>query len=366
MMKTTEVAILGGGLAGLNAARLLHEAGVSFELLEARGRLGGRILTVDEDGRPATDGFDLGPSWFWPAMQPEMAAFLKQLGLAAFAQNVSGDFLFERSRSEQPHRAGGADFDQGSMRIVGGAAALAHALERGLPAQNLHLNAPVSQLCLDQDAVTLTISRPGQEIERLQAGHVISTLPPRLLAETIGLEPATDRATSDRWRATPTWMAPHAKFIAIYDRPFWRASGLSGMAQSLSGPMGEIHDATTAAGVAALFGFIGVPTAQRAAVGRDVLVRSAVDQLVRLFGPEAGRPRATLLQDWATERFTSTETDTVAAGHPVPARLAWVTGAWADRLTFAGSETSQSEPGYLAGAIEASGRAVRKLAGRVS
>lgn len=65
-MIDTQVAILGAGLAGLNAARLLHRAGVDFMLFEARDRPGGRILTADESSEPAQDGFDLGPSWFWP------------------------------------------------------------------------------------------------------------------------------------------------------------------------------------------------------------------------------------------------------------------------------------------------------------
>ena len=49
----TQVAIVGGGLSGLNAARLMREAGADFQLFEARDRLGGRILTVDATGAPA-------------------------------------------------------------------------------------------------------------------------------------------------------------------------------------------------------------------------------------------------------------------------------------------------------------------------
>ena len=37
-------------------------------------------------------------------------------------------------------------------------------------------------------------------------------------------------------------MAPHAKFFAIYNQPFWRASGLSGTAQSMVGPMVEYFE----------------------------------------------------------------------------------------------------------------------------
>ena len=84
----TQVAIIGGGLAGLHAAHLLHRAGISFQLFEARDRLGGRILTVDEAGRADEDGFDLGPSWFWPDMQPGLGDLVDELSLGTFAQSI--------------------------------------------------------------------------------------------------------------------------------------------------------------------------------------------------------------------------------------------------------------------------------------
>ena len=78
------VLIVGGGLAGLTAARLLQRAGIGFRLLEARDRLGGRILSADASGNPSADGFDLGPSCVWPAMQPAMAALVDELGIPSF------------------------------------------------------------------------------------------------------------------------------------------------------------------------------------------------------------------------------------------------------------------------------------------
>ncbi|MBD3765170.1 MAG: FAD-dependent oxidoreductase [Rhodobacterales bacterium] len=365
MTSTTEVAILGGGLAGLHAAHLLHRARIGFHLFEARPRPGGRILTVDPAGQPAVGGHDLGPSWFWPAAQPAMARLVADLGLAALPQGIAGDLVFERSRGEAPLRADGAAFDQGSMRVAGGMGALVAALLHGLPADRLHWGAPVRALRLDGGGVWVTFTRPDGVEDRLLAAQVIAALPPRLLAAGIRLDPAPDRPLADRWRATPTWMAPHSKFVAIFDRPFWRAARLSGMAQSLVGPLGEIHDATTAAGEAALFGFVAVPAASRAALGRQALIAAAVDQLARLFGPAAAAPRATLLKDWAADDWTATPADAVPSGHPLPARQPWVTGPWADRLTLAGSESSPTDPGYLAGAVEASSRAVTGLRGRV-
>jgi monoamine oxidase len=156
-------------------------------------------------------------------------------------------------------------------------------------------------------------------------------------------------------------MAPHAKFVALYDRPFWCEAGLSGTAQSLVGPLVEIHDATTASGQAALFGFVGVPAERRATAGRDAIVSASVRQLARLFGPQAGKPRATLFKDWAADPLTATDDDQVAGGHPSPDRRPWVNGRWRDHISMAGSETSASDPGYLAGAVDAAERAVADI-----
>ena len=95
-MKSTDatVAIIGAGLSGLYAARLLHTAGVGVQILEARDRAGGRILSVDEQGQSSEDGFDLGASWMWPRMQPALAALVDELGLSGFAQVSEGDVVF--------------------------------------------------------------------------------------------------------------------------------------------------------------------------------------------------------------------------------------------------------------------------------
>lgn len=54
-----DVLIIGAGIAGLAAARLLHDNGYQVKVLEARDRIGGRIYTQFDGTLPV----DLGASW---------------------------------------------------------------------------------------------------------------------------------------------------------------------------------------------------------------------------------------------------------------------------------------------------------------
>jgi monoamine oxidase len=58
-----EVAVIGGGAAGIGAARRLADAGVKALILEARDRLGGRAWTIAAGGFP----IDLGCGWLHSA-----------------------------------------------------------------------------------------------------------------------------------------------------------------------------------------------------------------------------------------------------------------------------------------------------------
>lgn len=72
------VLVIGSGMAGLSAARILHDTGMQVTVLEARSRLGGRTWTDDSRlGVPC----DLGASWIHGADDNPLAEWAAALGL---------------------------------------------------------------------------------------------------------------------------------------------------------------------------------------------------------------------------------------------------------------------------------------------
>lgn len=72
---TVDVAILGAGVAGLEAARVLHEHQIDFTVLEARERVGGRIFSLHEESLPVA--IELGAE-FVHGRAPELRAIARE------------------------------------------------------------------------------------------------------------------------------------------------------------------------------------------------------------------------------------------------------------------------------------------------
>lgn len=351
--------IVGGGLTGLALADRLARRGRAVRLLEARERLGGRILSAAPASVPSAPRVDLGPAWFWPG-QPRIATLAADLGLRVFKQHATGGALFETADGEV-RRDLRLALNPDALRIDGGLGtlidALAARLRRTTPNAQLELNRPVRAVMRAADGWRVDAADGAA----LAARTVVVTLPPRLAAETLRL-PSTQILRA----AHPTWMAGHAKLAALYPEPFWRAAGLSGDAISQRGPLAQIHDASPAdAAAGALFGFVGLAAADRARLGADALKAAAIDQLARLFGREAAAPSAVLLQDWTAEPFTAIAADRApSAGHPPYAPLPGLAATAADGLIFASTELAPEHGGLIEGALAAAEIAERQVEGR--
>ncbi len=355
----TEVLIVGGGLSGLHTACKLAQQGIDFILIEARERLGGRILSFNADGvsyRSDQAGFDFGPAWFWPG-QSRMEGLVRELDLvdSVFTQYGSGDALYEDEHSVSRGIAGISM--AGSYRMKGGMRQIVAALEQRIAPANIRRGARITRLEKGADGLHASVMVAG-ELTEIEAKLAVMALPPRLAIDSIQLIPALSEQRESELSAIPTWMAGHAKVIAIYSEPFWRNQGFSGDVISQRGPLREIHDASPDnVGPFALFGFLGTPAAQRGD-REDSIIEASLNQLARLFDGPAKQPLDVFIKDWARDPETATEYDQEMSNVHSSHRLRQTAESeWEQKLIWSGSESATSNErngGFLEGAIESS------------
>jgi monoamine oxidase len=346
-----DVVVIGAGLSGLTVARELCARGAVVSLLEARPRVGGRLLshTVGSGG----GAIDLGATWRWPN-EPRVAALVASLGLASFPHHEAGDALAEGAAGGAARLRESSPLG-GPARFAGGAQLLATALAAQLPPAVLRTSVAAAAVEeRDGGSGLAVVTSDGECIVARTA--VVLALPPALAAATLAFTPPLPRALAAAAAGTATHMGGCAKTVVRYATPFWRAQGLSGSAFSQRGPLSEVHDHSGGAAgdaPAALLGFSsgGVPDRQ-----------ALLAQLVRLFGPEAAAPLEVVTLDWAAERYTA-----VPPGAP-PQRRAMggpefsaAGGAMGGRLLWAATETAAAHAGHMEGALAAAERTVRAV-----
>lgn len=350
-----DVVIVGAGLCGLALANRLTARGQRVLLLEARERLGGRVLTqtCETTGQP----LDLGPSWFWPETEPHMVALLQSLGLESQPQHDPGDALWLTDPNRSPERrveAGGVH--AGARRIVGGSARLVEALVAALPEGSVVTGSAL--IGLRDHGEFIELLRTGGP--SLRARRVVLALPPRLVQERVAFDPPLREAVDQALKDTPTWMAAQAKAVVGFATPFWREAGHSGNAfvRHPQAVLGEVFD-QSGGHAGALGGFVALNVWQREhfRVGLPLLIDS---QLAQLYGIEAQSGQLAL-QDWALERWTCSEADRTEPPAWPQADPLLRRGHWDGRLWFGGSETATHGAGHMEGALASADRIAHAL-----
>jgi len=347
MPEQQSVIIIGAGLSGLYAAWNLREK-YKVTLLEARSRIGGRILSP-KIGNNKNSNIDLGPAWCWPQLQPRLNNLTQTLNIKMFPQFTRGDMLYETSDNKIQRHASQSSHSQ-SYRIVGGCMSLIHTLASELDETSIHTNTEV--LSINQTSLKVTARRDNKEIT-YSADKIIIALPLRVLEQNIEFKPPVKDNISQPWQDTPTWMAGHCKIIFIYETAFWRKDGLSGEVFSQHGPMSEIYDGSPETEEHfALTAFIGLNAQQRKQLNSEQLIDACKAQLGRLFGPASLNIIDIQLMDWSTEPFTASEIDTRSVAHH-PQYSATASRTLGDgNIVLAGTETAIDHGGYLEGALE--------------
>jgi monoamine oxidase len=415
-----DVVVVGAGLAGLAAARAVRAAGRQALVVEARDRVGGRLWAAPlgaalsdrggqwvgaqhdrvralaaelglalfptfSDGRKLVerDGVVRSYRFAPPLPLPSLVRLLRLIRRldrarlhgdsaaaalrAATRDERVTDFLdavlrgmceVETAQLSLTHlqfylRSHGGFFALSAIRggaqqdrFADGAPALARALARDT---TIRLGAPVTAITDEADGVAVATAATT-----LRARRAVVAVPPPLVAR-IALAPELPparRAVIERLVGGDT-----IKVHLAYDRPFWRARGLSGEAVSVSGPVGLAFDDTSADGrQPALVAFARAHHAVALrALGRSERQRAVSTALARLFGDEAAQPTAYLETDWPAEPWSLGCHFVPPAGDEID--LAHVLGAPHGRVHFAGAETSVAFHGYMEGAIRSGERA---------
>lgn len=353
--------IIGAGLSGLYCAWQLQQKNQDFIVLEAAAQTGGRIRAASKD-----NSIDTGATWFWPH-QKNMLKLIADLKLSHFQQHVAGNTLFQHPNQENKVEV--IQYQQGiSYRIKDGSSQIIRTLTEQATKDKLRLNSAVTKIAKVANNTKqfnewqITSWDPAATPKKAviyQSENIFIAVPPRMLSTHFSAHDWLSQEAIAHLQQQQTWMSAQAKYVAVYDKAWWRGNGHSGFAISHRGPLAEIHDASENNKHSALFGFIGIPAQQRAKIDKNQLNEACRKQVSEIFNMPA--PQQDFIQDWSTEEFVTSNLDIAESpkhGHVSLSLLGKdkdLTG-----IHFIGSEFSQTEPGYMEGAIDAVNVALSK------
>lgn len=192
----------------------------------------------------------------------------------------------------------------------------------------------------------------------VRARHAVVALAPSQAAG-VSFQPALPEARVELQRQMV--MGSVIKVNAVYDRPFWREQGLSGLVMDFDGPVTYCVDNSPPdheVGVLASF-FAAGPARHFSSLGPDRRREVFVEQAERWFGPQS-RELVYVDQDWTVEAF-------IGGGYSGIMRPGgWSTAGSAlrqpvGRVHWASSESSTEWTGYVEGALRGGRRAAAEI-----
>lgn len=224
--------IIGAGLSGSYIANKLTTFNRSVIVLDARSRIGGRLLTANGQG-----GVDLGGAWIWPRSEYVMNRALQEYNVKTVPMWYDGA-VFARSHNGQHHvirdHAGNyAACGAGAVRVVGGAFGFVQKLLKDDPNLSIWLSKRVTRIEYDESGALVhyqsasKCNESSAKTDTIRCRSVVLAAPPKVLINTIQFVPPLPKEKSDSMHATPTWMEDYGKVAISFKENWWRREKMS-------------------------------------------------------------------------------------------------------------------------------------------
>jgi monoamine oxidase len=243
-------------------------------------------------------------------------------------------------------------------RFVGGAQKLSIRMAEAL-GNRVVLECPVWSLEQTSDSVTLETARGT-----FRGRYVILAIPP-LLAGRIRYASALPPRREQLMTRMP--MGSCIKYVATYERAFWREAGFSGEVFSDTGPTTTTFDDSSHDGSQPALVTFSDGGAARVWGDRPPEERrqAVLAEFARFFGPQAAHPTGFIEKNWGDDPWSGG----CYAGVMGPGVMTDCGSALRQpcgRIHWAGTETAVEWTGYIDGAIESGQRAAGEVAARLS
>lgn len=420
----TRVIVVGAGVAGLTAARVLADAGVDTVVLEARDRIGGRTWTDTVGGATV----DLGAAWLHGVDDNPVAAFADGQGLTYSKDRTRWSVLYDEASDAQLGDAAWTAMDDAfegftgdlddlrddlgedatvadgrdrwidDQGLSGKDARLAtHAIDQWLV--ELEYAAPVDEvgltwvweeeeltggdhfpdggyggyvdalaegldIALDHPVTAITVTDDSVEVEAagetVTGTHVLVTVPVGVLRS--GAITFDPPLSDTKTEALSRLDMGNLEKVALsWDEAWWDGS-LEFISADADGAYPEFYDLSDVAGGPVLVGLYGGRFA-RAVQGTwtdDQIVDGALAVLAEAYNREIPTPSDTLVTHWTTDPYAGGSYTYLPVGAS-PDDLDALAEPEGDRLLFAGEATVSDHYGNVHAAMMSGLREAHRL-----
>ncbi|GGZ81166.1 flavin monoamine oxidase family protein [Algibacter mikhailovii] len=336
----SDIVIIGAGLTGLTLGHLFKNSRYTINIIEARGRKGGRIHSVCQLKETP---IEMGATWLGNS-HTYLKTLLEELELHTFKQQFGDKAIYEPT-SLAPYQLVTLPKSQdSSYRIKDGTSKLIERLSQSISEDNIYYKQRVSKIVEHQNTLTVETNK-----NTFKAKWVISTLPPYLLQSTIKTVPPLPIQIQDIMEHTHTWMGESIKVGLRYKVPFWRAPNTSGTIFSNVGPIPEFYDHSNYEDN--LFALKGFLNSSYYSLKQEERLKMVLEQLKKYYGDIVNTFISYEEKVWRNDSYTHADYNSHVLPHQNNGHKLYKQPYLNGKFFIAGAETASKFPGYMEGAI---------------